>query len=186
MMAIKTHLTMKELQAGLNEIYLSPKDEGKLELIVRRPHTDEREVLEEGMLDFTEGLVGDNWRTRGGPSDENGSPDTNFQLTIMNARVASLVAQEKDRWPLAGDQLFIDMDLSADNLPPGTQLGIGQAVIEVTAKPHTGCKKFMARFGQDALEFISSPVGKQHKMRGIYARVVQAGVIRVGDVVKKI
>jgi hypothetical protein len=185
-MAINTYLTFEELQEGLANIYQAPKEEGILEMIVRRPQVDAREILEEGELDPQCGLVGDNWSTRGEPLGADGAPDAEYQLTIMNARVASLVAQVKDRWPLAGDQLFIDMDLSADNLPPGTQLGIGSAVIEITAKPHTGCKKFMARFGQDALEFISSPVGKQLKMRGIYAKVVQPGVIRVGDVAKKL
>jgi MOSC domain-containing protein YiiM len=108
-----------------------------------------------------------------------------MQLTVMNARVIALVAQSKERWPLAGDQLFIDLDLSADNLPPGTRLSIGSAVIEVTEQPHTGCQKFMARFGQAALRFINSPTGKQLQLRGVNAKVVHSGMIRVGDVVKK-
>jgi hypothetical protein len=157
-----------------------------LQLIVRRPRIDEREVLEAGQLNPAEGLVGDSWRTRIGTktSKEALQPDT--QLTIMNARVIALLAREKDRWPPAGDQLFIDLDLSAHNLPPGTCLALGTAVIEVTAQPHTGCKKFAARFGLDALKFVNSPVGKQLHMRGIYAKVIQPGVIRVGDVVRKV
>ena len=109
-----------------------------------------------------------------------------MQLNIMNARVIALVAQEKERWQLAGDQLFIDLDLSIDNVPPGTKLSLGSAVIEVTDQPHTGCKKFLARFGKDALQFISSPVGKHLQLRGITAKVVQPGTIRLGDVVRKI
>jgi MOSC domain-containing protein YiiM len=109
-----------------------------------------------------------------------------MQLNIMNSRVIALVAQEKDRWPLAGDQLYIDLDLSADNVPPGTQLALGSAVIEVTDQPHTGCKKFVARFGLDALQWVSSPVGKQLQLRGINAKVIHPGVIQVGEVVKKI
>jgi MOSC domain-containing protein YiiM len=104
----------------------------------------------------------------------------------MNARVIDLVAREKDRWSLAGDQLFIDLDVSAENLPPGTRLALGSAVIEVTNQPHTGCKKFAARFGLDALKFVNSPVGRQLQLRGVNARVRQAGVIRIGDLVKKL
>jgi hypothetical protein len=186
MMIAAQHLTMEHLEAALDVIRQSPKDEGVLELIVRRPQTEQREVLQEGNLDTVEGLVGDNWRTRGSSRSADGSAHPDTQINIMNARVIALVAQEKERWPLAGDQLYIDLDLSAANVPPGTKLALGSAVLEVTAQPHTGCKKFMARFGEDALKFISSPVGKELQLRGINARVIQSGVIRVGDVVKKL
>jgi MOSC domain-containing protein YiiM len=109
-----------------------------------------------------------------------------MQLNIMNSRVVGLLAQTKERWPLAGDQLFIDLDLSAANVPPGTQLSLGSAVIEVTAPPHTGCKKFMSRYGQDAMKFVNSPTGKQLHLRGINAKVIRPGVVRVGDSVKKL
>lgn len=180
------HLTMAELEAGLDEIRRAPRDEGVLQLIVRRPRIEEREVLEEGELDPVKGLVGDCWVTRGSSSTADGSPNPDMQLNIMNARVAALVAQAKDRWQLAGDQLYIDMDLSAENLPPGTQLAIGSAVIEVTPPPHTGCKKFVSRFGLDAVKFVNSAVGRELHLRGINARVVQPGVIRVGQVAKKL
>jgi hypothetical protein len=179
-------VTMTELEAGLDTIRQSPKDAGVLELIARRPQVGEREVLEEGRLDLLEGLVGDNWRARGSSRTADGSAHPDMQLNIMNARVIALVAREKERWQLAGDQLFVDLDLSAENLPPGTRLALGSAVLAVTDQPHTGCKKFMARFGLEALEFISSPVGKQLNLRGINARVVQPGAIRVGDVMKKL
>ena len=180
------HLTMTELTAGLGQIYQSPKDEGVLDLIVRRPQTNEREVLEEAELDPAEGLIGDSWKVRGSSRTSDGAAHPDMQLNIMNSRVIALLAQDKDRWQLAGDQLFIDMDLSDENLPAGTHLAIGSAVIEVTAQPHTGCLKFMARFGPDAMRFVNSAVGKQLHLRGINARVVQLGVIRVGSVVRKI
>jgi len=180
------HLTIEALEAGIEQIRQSPKDEGVLALIVRRPRTDEREVLQEAELDLAEGLVGDNWRSRGSSRTSDGSSHLDMQLTVMNSRVITLVAQDKDRWQLAGDQLFIDMDLSAENLPSGTRLALGSAVIEVTDQPHTGCNKFAARFGLDALRFVNSPVGRQLHLRGINAKVIQPGVIRVGDMAKKV
>jgi hypothetical protein len=179
------YLTSEELEAGLAHIRQSPRDNGVLQLIVRRPDVGAREVLEEGQLDLLEGLVGDNWHTRGSSRTTNGSSHPDMQLNIMNSRVVALVAQERARWHLAGDQLYCDMDLSADNLPPGTRLALGSAVIEVTAEPHTGCQKFVARFGLAAMQFVNSPLGRQLHLRGINARVVQPGVIRVGDAVKK-
>ncbi|MGA9572594.1 MAG: hypothetical protein WBS20_01470, partial [Lysobacterales bacterium] len=164
------HLTKQELNAGLDGIRQSPKDGGSLDLIVRRPETEQREVLSEGRLDTVHGLVGDNWRARGNRSTTDGKADPEMQLTIMNSRVIALVAQDPQRWALAGDQLYIDMDLSPENLPPGTKLSIGSAIIEVTAPPHTGCKKFVARFGKDAMIFVNSGIGRQLNLRGINAR----------------
>ncbi len=179
------HLTTAELEAGLEEIRRAPQDQGTLELIVRRPRIEEREILEKGELDPVVGLVGDNWKVRGSSRTADGSAHPLMQLTVMNTRVIDLVAGDKSRWPLAGDQLFIDLDLSADNLPPGTRLAIGSAVIEVTEQPHTGCKKFVRRFGLEALKFVESRRGKTLRLRGLNARVVQPGVIRVGDVARR-
>jgi hypothetical protein len=179
------HLTTSELEAGVDEIRQSPKDHGVLKLIVRRPAVDEREVLNEGELDLRLGLVGDTWKDRPSSRTSDASAHPDMQLNIMNSRVIALVARDRDRWPLAGDQLYVDLDLSAENLPPGTRLAFGSAVIEVTAQPHTGCKKFLARFGLDAMKFVNSPLGKDLHLRGINAKVVQPGVIRVGDVVRK-
>jgi hypothetical protein len=184
-MNVARHVTMEELEAGLDEIRRSPRDEGVLKMIVRRPRSNEREVLEEGELDPGEGLVGDSWRHRGSSRSSDRSPKPDTQLNVMNSRVIALVAQDTDRWCLAGDQLFVDLDLSAENLPAGTRLALGSAVIEVTALPHTGCQKFVERFGIDAVNFVNSTLGKQLHLRGINARVVRAGVIRVGDLVKK-
>ncbi|MDQ3745748.1 MAG: MOSC domain-containing protein [Acidobacteriota bacterium] len=180
------HLTTEELEAGMERVRLSPKDEGVLELIVRRPRVDEREVLEEGRLSLVEGLVGDSWKERGSSRTPDGSPHPDMQLNVMNARVLALVAQDRERWRLAGDQLIIDLDLSDENLPAGTRLSLGSAVIEVTDQPHTGCHKFVARFGLDAMRFVNSPAGKRLRLRGLNARVVRPGVIRAGDVVRKL
>lgn len=180
------HLTTQELEAGVEEIQRSPKMEGVLAMIVRRPAVGEREVLQTGELDLVQGLVGDTWKVRSSSRTADGTAHPDMQLNVMNARAIALVAQTQERWPLAGDQLFVDLDLSEANLPAGTRLALGSAVIEVTDQPHTGCQKFVARFGLDAMKFVNSPVGKELHLRGINARVVQPGTIRVGDVVKKI
>ena len=186
MSAAVRHLTMHELEAGLDEIRQAPKDEGVLQLIVRRPNVDEREILEEAKLDPAEGLVGDNWKWRRSSRTLDRSPHPEMQLNIMNARVAALVAQDKDRWQLAGDQLYLDMDLSAENLPAGTRLAIGSALIEVSPLPHTGCNKFVSRFGLDAMKFVNSALGRELHLRGINAKVIKSGMIRVGDTAKKL
>ncbi len=180
------HLPMTALNAGLPHILLSPADGGVLQMIARRPAIGEREVLEEAELSLAEGLLGDNWGTRGDLVMPKRTANPKAQLTLMNARVANLVAGTQDRWPLAGDQLYVDLDLSLDNLPAGTRLSIGSAVIEVTDEPHTGCKKFVERFGLPAMEFVNSPKGKQNCLRGINTRVVQAGKISVGDQIQKV
>lgn len=181
-----THLTMAELEASLARIRQSPQDNGVLKMIVRRPRDDEREILESGELDLSQGLVGDNWKARGSKHTPDGSANLHAQITVMNSRTIELLARAEERWSLAGDQLYLDLDLSDDNLPPGTRLAIGSAVIEVSAVPHTGCKKFSTRFGVDAMKFVNSAEGKRLHLRGINARVVEAGVIRVGDVVRKV
>ncbi|MDJ0812263.1 MAG: hypothetical protein QNJ23_00930 [Woeseiaceae bacterium] len=179
-------LSTEELEQGLDNILASPKDNGALELIVRRPAVDGRESLDEGRLDVDEGLIGDNWKARGSSHTPDGAADPDMQLNIMNARVAALVADDPARRELAGDQLYLDMDLSDENLPPGTRLELGEAVIEVTEPPHTGCKKFAERFGRDAMVFVNSGPGKTLNFRGINARVVKSGNISVGDAAKKL
>jgi MOSC domain len=180
------HASADELQAGLDEIRRSPASEGTLALIVRRPAVGEREVLEQATLDVDEGLVGDSWCARGSSRTEDGSAHRDMQLTLMNSRVIALVARDRERWPLAGDQLYVDLDLSPENLPVGTRLALGSAVIEVTDQLHTGCAKFTERFGSDAIRFVNSPPGRGLRLRGIYARVVEAGTIRRGDAVRKL
>jgi len=176
------HLTTSELGAGLSEIGRSPHDGGLLEMIVRRPRIGERESLQDGQLDVSDGLVGDNWKTRALARGQTPNPDT--QLTLMNVRVAALVAQDRSRWQLAGDQLYVDLDLTEANLPARTRLRIGSAVIQVSPVPHTGCAKFVQRFGMDAMTFVNAQ--KTLHMRGINTRIVSSGEIRVGDRVEKL
>ena len=180
------HLSMAELEAGLDEIRQSPQDQGSIAMIVRRPETGEREILQAGELDLQEGLMGDNWKRRGSKTTADGLAHPEMQLNLMNKRAIALVSQDDERWHLAGDQLFVDLDLSVTNLPAGTRLSLGSAIIEVTPVPHTGCQKFVARFGADAMKFVNSPVGKELHLRGINAKVVQPGTIRVGDVINKL
>ena len=185
-MVMVKQLSTAELEAGLDEIRRSPTDHGVLEMIVRRPTIGERELIQEGRLDLVEGLLGDSWRARGSASSPDGSASPDAQITIMNSRAALLIAQTRQHMPLAGDQLYMDLDIGAANLPPGTHLAIGAAILEVSDKPHTGCKKFVARYGLDAMEFVNSPVGRELHLRGINTRVVQPGLIHVGDTVRKL
>jgi len=181
---VAVHRTTEQLEAGLEDVLSSPKALGTLELIVRRPAVDEREILEEGALDLEVGLSGDTWKTRGSSSTPDGSSHPDAQLTVMNARAAALVAGPVECWALAGDQLFVDLDVSEDNLPPGTRLAIGGAIIEITAKPHTGCSKFAARFGKEALRFVNTGTGRTLNLRGRNARVVVPGTVRRSDTVR--
>jgi hypothetical protein len=178
-------VTRAELEAGLEAIRAAPRDSGVLQLIVRRPTVGGREVLDEGLLDEVHGLVGDNWETRGSSRTEDGSAHPGMQLNIMSSRVIALIARDKTRWPLAGDQLFIDMDLSEANVPPGTRLAVGSAIIEVTEIPHTGCGKFHKRFGHEATKFVNSAQGRSLHLRGLNAKVIRSGPVRVGDTVCK-
>jgi len=177
---------MEELMAGLAEIGRSPADGGRLEMIVRRPAVGERETIDEGRLDVDEGLVGDSWRQREGFRLIRGQRHRNMQLNLMNARAIGLIAHDRAQWPLAGDQLFVDLDLAPTNLPPWSRIALGDAVIEVTDEPHTGCAKFVKRFGVDAMKFVNSTVGRAMNLRGINARVVTGGAIRVGDIARKL
>jgi len=175
------HLTTAELEAGLAAVRSAPQESGRLELIVRRPRTGLREVLDVGELDLALGLVGDRWSE----GKQNRAPNPGTQVTLMSARAAALVAVTRERWPLAGDQLYVDMDVSEENLPAGTQLAIGSAVVEISTLPHTGCKKFVERFGMDAMLFVNSEVGLALRLRGVNTKVVVPGSIRVGDLVRR-
>jgi len=173
---VSRHLSYAELEAALPELERSPRERGTLELIVRRPSKGQREVLDLGLLDVEEGLVGDRWGL--------GKRRRAQQLTVINSRLVALLAQSRDRWPLAGDQLYVDFDLSLEHLPAGTRLAIGAAEIEVSPEPHTGCRLFAERYGRDAQRFVGSERGHALQLRGINARIVKGGDVRVGDAVR--
>ena len=178
------HVDLTMLMERLEDIRSAPTDGGTVELIVRRPAVEEREILEEGLLDVRCGLVGDTWPVRAPPGME--GPDPEAQLTIMNARVASAIGGDREVWSLAGDQLYVDLDISQRNLPAGARLQIGSALVEISATPHTGCTKFSARFGRDALRFVMSPAGRELRLRGANCRVITSGAVRTGDWIRKI
>jgi len=172
--------------AGLDEVRASPADGGALNMIVRRPRSDEREEIEIGNLTRAVGLEGDDWCNRGSSRTTDGGPHPDMQVTIINRRFLQLIAVDPDRMVLAGDQLVADFDLSELNLPAGTQISIGDATLEITSQPHTGCRKFSARFGVDALRLVNSPVGRELRLRGVNAKVMNPGTIRVGDTIDKL
>ena len=178
--------TAAELEAGLAEIRRAPATTGVLALIVRRPAVDAREVLESGELDESAGLVGDTWNVRPSRRSDDGGPHPDMQLNVMSARAVALFAGPVERWPLAGDQLYVDLDLSETNLAPGARIALGGAVIEVTEQPHTGCAKFASRFGRDALSFVNRSPGRELRLRGLNAKVVRGGTITRGDTVTKL
>jgi hypothetical protein len=169
--------------AQLPHVQAAPADEGRVELIVRRPAVDERELLEEAVLDRDVGLVGDRWAAR----DREKTPIyLSSQLTVISTRVLRAIEPDPTRWPLAGDQLYVDFDLGEANLPAGSRLAVGTSVLEISETPHTGCAKFSSRFGSEALRWINSPTGRAHRMRGLNARVVEPGTVRLGDAIRKL
>ena len=180
------HLSLDELREGLPEIRQSPKDHGTLKAIVIRPAEDQRIFQRECCLSPELGLEGDSWSRGCWLSLPDGSPHPDVQVTIMNARSIDLIAQQESRWSLAGDNLYVDLDLSDDNLPCGQHLSIGSVLLEVVERSHTGCSKFAGRFGKDATKFVNSEEGTRLHLRGIYARIAQAGTVKVGDPVVKV
>jgi MOSC domain-containing protein YiiM len=177
------HFTAAELQDRLAAVHGAPADVGRVELVVRRPAEGERETPGEAELDLERGLVGDRWalgRSHGRP------PSLEAQITVMSARAVELVAGSRERWPLAGDQLYVELDIGEENLPPGTRLAVGTAVLEVSHEPHTGCKKFVSRFGRDAMLLVNSPEGRALRLRGMNTRIVEPGVVRPGDEIRKL
>ena len=181
-----TVTTDRDFEPFLASVQAAPRVAGRLDLIVRRPAVDEREILTEGVLDTVVGLVGDGWHERGSSRTPDGGPNPESQVTLISTRVLRAIEPDEARWPMAGDQLYVDFDLGEEALPPGTRIAIGSALLEVSDQPHTGCAKFSARFGSDALRWINSPVGRSLRMRGMNARVVEGGTVRTGDLVRAV
>ena len=174
-----------ELLNGVAHIQASPADNGIIEAIYCRPATDQRQALTQAQLNCEVGLVGDNWLARGHWDKPGADALLDVQITLMNARAIQLIAKTKERWQLAGDQFFVDLDLSPQNLPIGTQLALGDAVIEITAEPHLGCNKFKQRFGQAAVMFVNTDIGKSLNARGVNAKVITPGTVAVGTTISK-
>ena len=178
--------TDRDFEPRLTGIREAPCDVGRLELIVRRPAVDEREVLTTAVLDPTVGLVGDGWFERGSTRTSDGRSNPQSQVTLISTRVLRAIEPDEARWPLAGDQLYVDFDLGQEALPAGSGIAVGSAVLVVSEQPHTGCAKFSARFGSDALRWINSSDGRELRMRGLNARVVEGGTVRTGDAVRRV
>ena len=171
-------LTAEQIEAGMSDVLASPRDRGKLEAIVIRPTQDQRELRETVYLSPAGGVEGDRWVSSKG--------DPRAQVSLMNARLLRMIAQDDERMPLAGDNLVVDLDLSEANLPAGQKLAVGEALIEVTDLAHTGCSKFAERFGPDAVRYINAAERRSLRLRGVYARVVKAGAVQIGDIVQKV
>jgi hypothetical protein len=179
--------TTADLEAQLDHLRTAPPDTGTLEMIVRRPDLGERDIVAAGVLDEADGLIGDNWLVRATSRAIADGRHLDSMITVMSARMVALLGETVDVRALAGDQLYVDLDLSHDNLPAGSRIAIGDdAVLEVSAKPHAGCKKFLARFGEDAVAFVNGEEGSRLRLRGLNARVVHGGAIRQGDVVRRL
>lgn len=178
--------SLAEMEAAMPFIREAPADNGVVQMIVARPSVNERTVLEKGVFALADGLVGDSWQARGSKRTSDGRAHPEMQVTLMNGRFLDLIAGDASRWPLAGDQLIVDLDLSEENLSPGQKLQIGTAVFEVTPMPHTGCRKFSDRFGKEAVKFANGREGKPLRLRGMYVQVVEAGEVKAGDRIRKI
>jgi MOSC domain-containing protein YiiM len=173
------HRSLAELDAGFHALTtLPPTDSGRVALIVRRRQDGVRETPSRVQLSPEEGVPGDGWSRRP-PRD----PDA--QLAVMRRDVAELIANGQPL-TLFGDNLFVELDLSAANLPVGSRLRLGEAEAVVTAKPHNGCRKFNGRFGQDALRFVQQRPTRDQNFRGIYWKTIASGEVAVGDPIQVI
>lgn len=180
------HKTMEELKAGLPEILKSPQDNGEVKAVVVRPGSCERNMVPSCDVSLEGGVLGDHWAKGCWKTTDDGEPHPDVQICIMNSRCIELIAGDQSNWAPAGDNLFVDMDLSPENLPPGQRVAVGSAIIEITDTPHKGCQKFIDRYGRDACVFVNLGDGDKYKLRGIYARTFEAGTISVGDTFRKL
>ena len=179
-------MNTEQIVGGMSHVTASPADGGRLELIIVRPAEGERVLPESVRVSPEQGVEGDKWRHSRGHDTPDDGPDPRTQVTLMNARILRLISGEEGRMPLAGDNLIVDLDLSDENIAPGQRLSVGEAVLEVTEVPHNGCGAFLDRYGKDAVKFVNSPEGKRLHLRGLHAKVITAGVVSVGDEVRKV
>ena len=182
---IPKFVTNQQIEQRLPWVQESPATQGQVKLIVVRPDTDQRRVVSQAQFSSEGGVDGDNWQQDCWKKLADGRPDPEVQVAIINARMIEVLAGDQKCWPLAGDQLYVDLDLSVDNLAIGQRLQVGEVALEITAEPHRACKKFQHRFGKDAATFVNSPQGDALRLRGVYARIIQAGVVETGDVISK-
>lgn len=185
-MTVIEHVKLDQMEAALPQLISSPKDHSPIEMIIVRPGVDERLVVDEAEIVVGGGIVGDSWSRRPSKRTPDQSPHPDMQITVINRRLLELITDSEARWPLAGDQLVVDFDLSHENLPVGSRIAVGTAVLEATDQPHTGCAKFSQRFGRDALKFVNTKQGMSHRLRGANFKVVQAGTVKVGDLFRKL
>ena len=175
-----------ELEAAIPDILAAPKLAGAVEMIVVRPAAGLRETPGRVGVSLEGGVAGDHWAKGCWRTTDAGEPHPDVQICMMSARTIRAIAGEPEHWPAAGDNLFLDMDLSPANMPPGTRFAIGTAGFVVTAEPHDGCQSFIDRYGRDACLFVNTGRGRALRLRGIYARVTRDGEIAVGDRVLKL
>ena len=178
------HRPLTELVAALDHVRAAPRDGGTIAFIVRRPEPTVREILDVAELDPVQGMIGDRWVSSPSKRTPDGRANPEQQLTLMNVRAIAALA-ERSEWPLAGDQLYVDFDISEQNLPAGSELAIGNALVVISAVPHTGCAKFTARFGSDATKWVNSDDGLALRLRGVNARILRGGSVRIGDSLRR-
>lgn len=180
------HLSTEQIEAGLEHVLASPADGAPVAAIVRRPAAGKREELTLCVLTTAGGLIGDHWAQGAWKSLADGSPDPEVQVSLMNSRFIDLIATARSNWAPSGNNFFVDMDLSASNLPIGQRLTLGTAEIEISPVPNTGCKFFIERYGRDACVFVNRGVGREHRLRGVYAKVIKDGCVQLGDELRKL
>lgn len=186
MLEEKLHRTREELASALPYVAASPKDGGSVALIVVRPDHGRRETPDRVRISAQDGVEGDHWSKGCWLETDDGAPHPDVQINLMCTRAAEVIAGDPALWPAAGNNFFVDIDLSPDNLPAGTRLALGTAEIEITDQPNKGCQVFIDHYGRDACIFVNTGPGWSLRMRGLYARVVQNGDVRLDDRIRKV
>jgi hypothetical protein len=179
------HRTRAEIEAGIGPVLQSPAEGAAVEALFSRPAPGKRLDLPALEVSVSGGIAGDHWSLGCWKTLPDGSPDPDVQVSLMNRRMLHLIAGARDNWARAGNNIIVDMDLSIDNLPIGQRLRVGTAELEIGPVANTGCDFFIERYGRDACVFVNTGIAKQKRLRGVYARVVKDGQIRIGDIIRK-